>query len=126
MALAGNLRWPRDGQPGIDLITLAGEGEILFGDSPFIMRGERQRHLVKTDVNVRMMIVFLSLFGDPPHKGDAGHESIKLKSAADGFRAFRPIRHGFQAEVNVFGGQGWHNGNINSGSGRSRFSGRRR
>jgi hypothetical protein len=30
--------------PGEDLIALPGKGEILFGDSSFIMRGEIQRH----------------------------------------------------------------------------------
>jgi hypothetical protein len=42
-----------------------------------------------------MMIDFLSLFGDPPHKRDAHQESLKLEGAANGLRAFRPIRNGF-------------------------------
>ena len=73
------------------------------------MRGERQRHLVKTDVNIGVMIDFLSLFGDSTHKGYARHEIVKLERAANGFRAFRPIRNGRQVKVYFFGGQGWHN-----------------
>ena len=58
-------------KPGKDLIALPGKGEILVGDSSFIMRGERQRHLVKTYVDIRVVIDFLSLPGDPIDKVDA-------------------------------------------------------
>jgi len=85
----------RTPKPGEDVITQPGQDEIFFGDSTFVMRGERQRHLVKTNINIRMMIDFLSAFGDSPHKSDAHQESLKLEGAANGLRAFRPIRNGF-------------------------------
>ena len=88
---------------------MPGKEEIFFGDSSFIMRGERQFHLVKTNINIRMMIDFLSSFGDSTHKGYARHEIVKLERAANGFRAFRPIRNGRQVKVCFFGRQGWHN-----------------
>ena len=74
------------------------------------MRGQRQRHLVKANINIRLMIDFQGLFGDSPHKINARHESYKFKCAANGLRAFRPIRNGFQLKIDFFGGQGWHNG----------------
>ena len=58
------------------------------------MRGERQRHLVKTDVNVGVMIDFLSLFGDSTHKSYSRHEIVKLERAANSLPAFRPVRDG--------------------------------
>jgi hypothetical protein len=60
----------RPGTLGEGLIALAGEEEILFGDSSFIMGGELQRHLVKTNVDIRMVIEFLSLPGDPVDESD--------------------------------------------------------
>ena len=89
------------------------------------MRGERQRHLVKADVYIRVMIDFLSLFGDSTHKIYAFHESLKLECAANGLRAFRPIRNRFQAKADLFGGQGSHDFNRVS-FGRTRFFCRRR
>ena len=73
------------------------------------MRGKRQRHLVKTDVNIRMVIDFQGLFGDPTHKIYARHEFIKLECAANGLRSRRPIRNRFQLKGDLFSGQGWHN-----------------
>jgi hypothetical protein len=35
------------------------------------MRGELQRHLVKTNINIRMVIDFLSFPGDPVDKINA-------------------------------------------------------
>jgi hypothetical protein len=58
-----------------------------------------------------MMIDFLGQFGDAAHKRYAGQESVKLESAANGFRAFRPVRNGLQVKVDFFGGQGRHNNN---------------
>ena len=37
------------------LIALPGKGEILCGEPSLIMGGELQRHLVKTNVNIRML-----------------------------------------------------------------------
>ena len=73
------------------------------------MRGERQRDLVVTDVNVRMVIHFFRAFGDAPHKSDAHQEVLKLEGAADGFCAVRPIGNGFQLNGDLSGGQGGHN-----------------
>jgi hypothetical protein len=56
---------------GEDLIALPGKGEIFSGDSSFIVGGELQRHLVKTNVDVGMVIDFLSFPGDPIDKIDA-------------------------------------------------------
>jgi uncharacterized LabA/DUF88 family protein len=50
---------------------LPGQGEIFFSDSSFIMRRELQRHLVKPNVDIRMVIDSLSFPGDPIDKGDA-------------------------------------------------------
>ena len=75
----------------MDLVTLPGPDEIFFGESAFIMRGKRQHHLVKTNINIRMVIEFLRLLGDAVHEGEAVQEVRKLESAADGLRAFRPI-----------------------------------
>jgi hypothetical protein len=55
---------------GENLIALPGKGEIFFSDSSFIMRGERQRHLVKTNINIGMVIDFLSFPGDPVDESD--------------------------------------------------------
>jgi hypothetical protein len=48
-----------------------GKDEIFFCDSSLIMRGELQRHLVKTNVDIRMVIAFESFPGDPVNKIDA-------------------------------------------------------
>ena len=61
----------RPGTLGEDVIALAGKGEILFGDSSFIVGGELQCHLVKPNVDVRMVIESLSFGGDPVDKLDA-------------------------------------------------------
>jgi hypothetical protein len=103
-----------------DLVALPGQGEIFFGKPAFVMRGERQRHLVITDVNVGMVIELLRPLGDAIHKGEAVQEVRKLESAADGLRAFRPIGNDFQLNGDFFGGQGWHNliGFLLAGAGR--------
>jgi len=71
LALVWNLRWSQSGTPGKDLIALAGKREIFCGDSRFIVGGELQCHFVKANVDVRMVIEFLSLPGDPIDKIDA-------------------------------------------------------
>ena len=60
-----NRRWSRLKKPGEDLIALPGKGEIFSGDSTVVMRGERQRHFVEPDVNIRMMVELLRSLGDP-------------------------------------------------------------
>jgi len=61
----------RPGTLGEDLVALAGKGDIFSGDPPFIMSGELQCHLIKTNIDVRMVIEFLSPPGDPVDKIDA-------------------------------------------------------
>jgi hypothetical protein len=56
---------------GEDFIALLGQREILLGEASFIMRGKLQRHLVKTNLDIRMVIHFLRLPGDPVDKIDA-------------------------------------------------------
>ncbi len=80
---------------GADLIALPGEGEIFFGESAFIMRGEFQCHPVETDVDIRMVIDFLGFPGDPIDKIHAFQESRKLEGPTNGSRAFRPVWNGF-------------------------------
>jgi len=58
------------GRLGEYLITLPGKGKIPFSKSTFIMRGKRQRHLVKANINIWMMIAFLSFLGDLINKSD--------------------------------------------------------
>jgi hypothetical protein len=90
------------------LVALPGNGEIFFCDSAFVMRGERQRHLVETDFNVGMMVHFLGALGDAVDKSDAVQETLELKGAANGIRALRPIGNGFQVKLDLFVVQGWH------------------
>jgi hypothetical protein len=59
------------------------------------MRAELQRHLVKTNVDVRVVIDFLSFPGDPIDKRDASQESLEPKCPKNCLRAFRPVRDGF-------------------------------
>jgi hypothetical protein len=56
---------------GENPIAFPSEGEILFGDPTLIMRGQRQRHLVKTNINIRMVVDFLRSPGDPVDKINA-------------------------------------------------------
>ena len=42
------------------------------------MRGELQRHLIKTNVDIRMVIAFLSFPGDLVDEIHAFQESLKL------------------------------------------------
>src|SRR5665647_3741117 len=91
----GNLCRSRHKKLGEDLVALPGQGEIFFGDSAGIMRGELQRHLVKTNINIRMVIDFLSFPGDPVDKINALQESLKLKCPQNCLSAFRPVRDGF-------------------------------
>jgi hypothetical protein len=48
-----------------------GKDEIFFCYSSFIIHGELQSHLVKTNIDIRMVIAFLSFPGDPVDKLDA-------------------------------------------------------
>src|ERR1035437_8069279 len=67
----GNLCRSRHKKLGEYLVALPGQGEIFSGNSSRIMRGELQRHLVKTNINIRMMIDFLSFPGNPVDKINA-------------------------------------------------------
>ena len=71
MALAENQCWLGFQKFYESFIALTGKGEIYFGESTFVMRGERQRHLVKTDINIRVVVNFLRPLGDPIDESDA-------------------------------------------------------
>ena len=68
--LAGNLNRSKCKKTEEDLIALPGNGEILFSDPASIMRGERQRHLVKTNINIWIMIEVLNYTGDVVDEGN--------------------------------------------------------
>ena len=108
MILVWHPRRSRLQKPGEDLVALPGQGKIFFGESAGIMRGERQFHLIKTNVYIRVVIHFLSALGDAMHKRDAHQKSFKLVGAADGLRAIRPIGNSCQVKADLFGSQGWH------------------
>lgn len=74
------------------------------------MRAELQRHLVKSNINIRMVVGILSFFGDLIDKLDAFQESIKLECPAKGLIVLRPARDFFKEEIELFGGEGWHGG----------------
>jgi hypothetical protein len=99
-----NLRRSRRKKIGEDVIALLGKRKISFGDSPFIMRGQLQRDLIKANVNVRMVIAFLGFPGDPFDKGDASQEPLKFVSPKNRLSTFRPVRNGFQVKTDLFGG----------------------
>jgi hypothetical protein len=67
------------------------------------MCGKGQCRRVKANINIRMVMAFLSFPGDPVDKSDAFQESLKLKCANNRFSAFRPVRDGFQVNTNLFG-----------------------
>jgi hypothetical protein len=99
-----NLRRSWRKKLGEDVIALSGKRKIFFGDSPFIMRGQLQRNLIKANVNVRMVIAFLGFPGDPFDKGDAFQEPLKFVGPKNRLSAFRPVRNGFQVKTEMFGG----------------------
>ena len=70
-----------------DLIALPGQREILSGESAFVMRGQRQRHLVKTNINIRMVIELLRFPGEAIDECDAVQESLELESPMNDLRA---------------------------------------
>ena len=71
MVLDRNLRCSSHKKLGENLITLPGKGKILFSNSTFVMRGKRQSHLVKANVDIRMMVALLSFSGNPVYERDA-------------------------------------------------------
>ena len=87
-SLLGKWCWSARKKLVVDLITLLGQREVLCGDSAFIMRGELQRHFVKTNINIGMVIEFLRFLGDAINEGDAAQESVKLKGPDDELRSF--------------------------------------
>lgn len=91
-----------------DPVKLFGQREIFFSESASIMRGKRQLHLVVADIQVRMVVELLSLFGDAIDEVKAVQEVLKLESSENSPGTFRPFRDGFQAPVDFFGGQGSH------------------
>jgi len=59
------------------------------------MRGKRQRHPVKTNIYIGMVVHFFGIHGDTIDKSDAAYEPRKIKSAANGLLTLRPVRDGF-------------------------------
>jgi hypothetical protein len=99
-----NLRRSWRKKLGENVITLPGKRKIFFGESPFIMRGQLQRDLIKANINVRMALAFLGFPGDPFDKSDAFQEPLKFVGSKNRLSAFRPIRNGFQVKTDLFGG----------------------
>ena len=54
-----------------NLVALLGQREIFFSDSAFVMRGKRQRHLIKTNIYIGMVVHFFSIHSDTINKDDA-------------------------------------------------------
>jgi hypothetical protein len=54
-----------------DLVALARKQEIFFRNPSLVMRGEGQRPFVKANVDIQMVIAFLSFSRDPVDKADA-------------------------------------------------------
>jgi hypothetical protein len=91
-------------KPGKYRVALTGKGEVLLGNSSFIMRRERQRHFVEMNGDIRVVIALLCLPGDPVDEIDAVWESIELKCPQNRLRASRPVRDGLQAKRDLFAG----------------------
>jgi hypothetical protein len=51
-----------------------------------------------------VVIDFLGLPGNPIDKIHAFQEALEFKGAKNCLRAFGPIRNGFQAKIDLFGG----------------------
>ena len=66
------------------------------------MGGERQTYLVKANVDIRVVVQFLGLLGDPINKCDGLREALKLELTANGLPALRPCRYSFQAGNDCF------------------------
>lgn len=62
-------------------IALPRQREVFSGKAAFIMGGERQRHLVETNVDIRMMLHFLRALRDAIDKMYPLQEPLKLKGA---------------------------------------------
>lgn len=76
-------------------IALAGQSEIFFGESSGIVRGERERHLVKTNINVGMVIELLCPFGHAIDPRNALQKSLELKGPPNRAGALLPVGDGF-------------------------------
>jgi hypothetical protein len=66
-----NLRYSSRKKLGENLIALPDNGKILFSNSAFIVRGKRQSHLAKANIDIRVMVALLSFPGDPAYESDA-------------------------------------------------------
>ena len=64
-------------------MALPGKREILFGDSSLAMRSERQRHIIKLNINFWIMIDFLCIPRDVIDESETVHKSIKMICAAN-------------------------------------------
>jgi hypothetical protein len=87
-------------------IALPRQREVFSGNAAFIMGGERQRHLVETNVDIRMMLHFLRALRDAIDKMYALQESLKLKGTNKCLRALRPMRDHFPEKSHLLGREG--------------------
>ncbi len=67
------------------------------------MRAELQRHLVKTNIYIRVVIHFLRSLGNLADKINALWESFKLECPKNGLRALRPLWYGLEVQLDFFG-----------------------
>jgi hypothetical protein len=77
--------------------------EKSFSVMPPSSCGERQCHLIETNVYIRVVIHFLGFSGNPIDKINALQKPLKLKRAKNRLRAFRPVRDGLQVQLDLFG-----------------------
>ena len=85
-------------------VALAGQGEILFCESSGIVRGERERHLVKTNINVGMVMELLGVLGRAVDQRDALQKSPELKGPPNRARPFLLVGDGFQVKADGMSG----------------------
>ena len=67
------------------------------------MRSERQRHLVKLNINFWIMIDFLRITRDLIDESKTVYKSIKIICAANSFCPLRPVRDSIKASLDLFG-----------------------
>ena len=62
---------------GENFIALPRKRKIFFRNPSFVMCRNRQRHLVKANVDIRMVMAFLSFPGDSVDKSDGFQKPLK-------------------------------------------------
>jgi len=72
------------------------------------MRGQRERHFVPANIDVRMMPRFLGEFRNGVDELDGGGKIFELKGARDGVALLFPIGHGGEGGFDLSGTQFVH------------------